>query len=158
MRAGIKGGFMRAIRAGTIIAVALLSAGSIAPALAQEQSTSPAKDYNQRALEIFEFRKAAKSGPERGREIFYYKCWFCHNEFTKDVPKLTGLYQHPTLLSGQPVNDETVKNQIRNGSADMAAYKYTLSEADLNDLVSFIRERCCWDSDAPPPNPRYVAH
>jgi mono/diheme cytochrome c family protein len=148
---------MHAISAAGIIVVAMLTAASsITPALAQEQA--PAKDYNQRALEIYEFRKAAKSGPERGQEIFYYKCWFCHNEFTKDVPKLTGLYQHPTLLSGQPVNDETVKNQIRNGSADMAAYKYTLSEADLNDLVAYIREKCCWDSDAPPLNPRYVAH
>jgi hypothetical protein len=39
----------------------------------------------------------------------------------------------------------------------MAAYKYTLSDADLNDLVSFVRDKCCWDSDAPPLNPRYQA-
>jgi mono/diheme cytochrome c family protein len=124
------------------------------PAPAQQPA---AKDYDQRALEIYEFKKAAASGPERGREIFYYKCWFCHNEFTKDIPKLTGLYQHPALISGEPVNDDTVKNQIRNGSTNMAAYKYTLSEADLNDLVAFLREKCCWDSDAPPLNPRYRA-
>jgi hypothetical protein len=37
----------------------------------------------------------------------------------------------------------------------MAAYKYTLSEADIDDLVSFVRDKCCWDSDAPPLNPRY---
>jgi len=37
----------------------------------------------------------------------------------------------------------TVKNQIRNGSADMAAYKYTLTEADIDDLVSFLRQECC---------------
>jgi virginiamycin B lyase len=116
---------------------------------------APPKDYLQRSLEIFEFKKAASSGPERGREIFYYKCWFCHNEFTKDTPKLTGLYQHSALSNGAPVNDGTVKEQIRHGSADMAAYGSTLSEADLNDLVSFIREQCCWNSDAPPSNPRY---
>ena len=62
-----------------------------------------------------------------------------------------------TAAAGDPLNDETVKNQIRNGSANMAAYKYTLSEADLDDLVSFVREKCCWDSDAPPTNPRYRA-
>jgi mono/diheme cytochrome c family protein len=120
-------------------------------------SRPPAKDYNQRSLEIYEFRKAAPSGPERGQEIFYFKCWFCHNEFTQDIPKLKGLYQKPALVSGQPVNDDTVKNQIRNGSANMAAYKYTLSEDDLNDLVGYIREKCCWDSDAPPLNPRFRA-
>jgi mono/diheme cytochrome c family protein len=124
---------------------------------AQRGSSQVAKDYYQRSLETYEFRKAAQSGPERGREIFYYKCWFCHNEFTKSAPQLTGLYQRGTLLSGLPVNDDTVKDRIRNGGASMAAYKYTLSEADLNDLVSFVREKCCWNSDAPPPNPRYQA-
>ena len=150
---------MRASLKTQMVAGAMLAAASWNNSVsAQDEAKGPAKDYNQRALEIYEFRKAAQSGAERGQEIFYYKCWFCHNEFTKDVPKLTGLYQHAQLLSGQPVNDEAVKNQIRNGSANMAAYKYTLSEADLNDLVSFIREKCCWDSDSPPPNPRFRAN
>ena len=147
---GARPGRGRAI--GAIFAAVLAAAGS-----ASAQQPGAAKDYDQRALEIYEFRKAAASGPERGREIFYYKCWFCHNEFTKNAPQLTGLYQRGTLLSGIPVNDDNVKDRIRNGGAGMAAYKYTLSEADLDDLVSFVRERCCWDSDAPPLNPRYLA-
>lgn len=53
------------------------------------------------------------------------------------------------------MNVDNVKDRIRNGGAGMAAYKYTLSEADIDDLVSFVRTECCWDSDAPPPNPRY---
>ena len=133
-----------------------------APASAQEaaatpQASRPAKDYNQRSLEIFEFRKAARSGVERGQEIFYYKCWFCHNEFTKDIPRLPGLYHRPALISGEPVNDDTVKAKIRDGGPGMAAYKYALSEPDLNDLVSYLREKCCWNSDSPPPNPHYRA-
>jgi mono/diheme cytochrome c family protein len=126
-----------------------------APPGAGSQSSAPIRDNYQRSLETYEFKKAAASGPERGREIFYYKCWFCHNEYTKQAPQLTGLFKRETLLSGLPVNDDTVKDRIRNGGAGMAAYKYTLSEADLNDLVSFVRDKCCWDSDAPPPNPRY---
>jgi mono/diheme cytochrome c family protein len=158
-------GAMRAILVGVGIATVLAAVWGGQTASAQDAavradkaaSNEPAKDYDQRALEIYEFRKAAESGPERGREIFYYKCWFCHNEFTKDVPKLTGLYKHEAMLVGGPVNDEGVKNQIRNGSANMAAYKDTLTNADIDDLVSFIREKCCWDSDAPPHNPRYIA-
>jgi mono/diheme cytochrome c family protein len=132
------------------------------PALAQQaahpdQRDSNSRDRYQRALEIYEFRKAAQSGAERGREIFYYKCWFCHNEFTRDAPRLDGLYEHPSLMSGQPVNDQTVKAKIRDGGPGMAAYKYTLSAADLDDLVAFVRDQCCWNSDAPPLNPRYRA-
>jgi cytochrome c5 len=141
-----------------VSALALAASWGGSGAFAQQEPKAPAKDYNQRALEIYEFKKAAQSGPERGQEIFYYKCWFCHNEFTKDVPKLTDLYQRAQLFSGQPVNDETVKDQIRNGSPSMAAYKYALSDADLNDLVSYLREKCCWDSDSPPANPRFHAN
>jgi len=147
--------------AGAVMLAAFFNAPSV---IAQEAagaaagSAKPvAKDYYQRSLETYEFRKAARSGAERGREIFYYKCWFCHNEYTKQAPQLTGLFKRETLLSGLPVNDDTVKDRIRNGGAGMAAYKYTLSEADLNDLVSFVRDKCCWDSDAPPANPRYRA-
>jgi mono/diheme cytochrome c family protein len=142
-----------------MIAAIGLAGGAAAQQAAPDAKTgTPMRDPYSRALQTYQFKKAAASGPERGREIFYYKCWFCHNEFTKDIPKLTGLYQHPAMIAtGGPVNDEAVKNQIRNGSANMAAYKTTLSEADIDDLVSFIRTDCCWNSDAPPHNPRYIA-
>ncbi len=119
--------------------------------------SAPTRDPYQRSLQTYQFKKAAASGPERGREIFYYKCWFCHNEYTKNAPQLTGLFQRETLLSGLPVTTDTVKDRIRNGGAGMAAYKYTLSDTDLDDLVSFVREQCCWNSDAPPGNPQYRA-
>src|SRR5258707_5522465 len=123
----------------------------------QAQQAEPAKDYNQRALEIFEFRKAAQDGPHRGQEIYYYKCWMCHNELAQGgAPKLGGLFKRTTLVTGDPLNDDTVRNQIRNGSANMPAYKYVMSDADVNDLVSWLHEeKCCWNSDAPPLNPRY---
>jgi virginiamycin B lyase len=126
-------------------------------ATTQAQPAEPVRDYNQRALEIFEFRKAAQSGPERGKEIYYYKCWMCHNELAEGgAPKLNGLFKRATLVTGEPVNDAAVKNQIRNGSANMGAYRYALSEADLNDLVAWLHdENCCWNSDSPPANPRY---
>jgi virginiamycin B lyase len=150
-----------------ILTAAVIGAASaIVGASAQQQArqqpvrgepAEPAKDYNQRALEIYEFRKAAQSGPARGEEIYFYKCWMCHNEVAQGgAPKLVGLYKRATLVSGNPVNDDTVRNQIRNGSANMPAYKYVLSEDDLNDLMNWLRdEKCCWNSDAPPLNPRY---
>jgi cytochrome c5 len=137
--------------------VAMIVATGLAGGAAAQQSDakSPLRDPSSRALQTYQFKKAAANGPERGREIFYYKCWFCHNEYTKHAPQLTGLFQRETLLSGLPVTTETVKERIRNGGENMAAYKYTLSEADIDDLVSFVREECCWNSDAPPLNPAY---
>ena len=130
----------------------------------QKQASAPAPaadappaDYYQRSLEIFEFKRGAASGVERGKEIYYYKCWFCHNDLAEGAPKLVGVYQRGTLVTGRPATDEGIKEQIREGSAGMASYKYTLSEKDIDDLVTFIREACCWKDDEPPLNPRYVA-
>src|SRR5258706_4473454 len=97
------------VTAAVVLLVAAASAQDAAP------PNAAARDPYQRSLQVYEFRKAAPSGPERGQEIFYYKCWFCHNEYTKDIPKLTGIYQHANLISGEPVNDDTVKAKIRNG-------------------------------------------
>jgi mono/diheme cytochrome c family protein len=131
--------------------------GASAFAQAKVEPTRPVKDYLQRSEEILEFRRAAASGPDRGQEIFYYKCWMCHNEFAKGAPSLKGLFTHAAMVSGEPMSEEAVKNQIRNGSANMAAYKYALNDADVNDLLAYLKEKCCWDSDSPPPNPRYIA-
>ena len=129
------------------------------PAPQRAVQTSPPEppfaDPYQRSVAIYSFHKAANSGPDRGREIFYYKCWFCHNEFAQGAPPLKGVFQRNKLLSGRPANEDGIKDEIRNGGAGMAAYKYVLTDADLNDLVSYIREQCCWDSNSPPPNPRY---
>lgn len=122
----------------------------------EEKIVEPAKDYYQRSLQIYEFKQAADHGMERGREIFYYKCWFCHNEFVKSSPQLDTLFTRATMIFGQPVTDENVRKQILDGSPGMAAYKHTLSKADLDDLMAYLKSgECCWDSDAPPPNPLY---
>ena len=125
--------------------------------LARPAPEGAVADNDQRSLRIYEFRKAANSGPDRGREIFYYKCWFCHNEFAgkTSAPDLATVYKREKLLSGRPTTDDGIKDEIRNGGEGMAAYKYVLNEADLNDLAAYIREKCCWDSRSPPPNPRY---
>ncbi len=115
----------------------------------------PFADPYQRSVAIYSFRKAAMSGPDRGREIFYYKCWFCHNEFAKGAPPLKGVFQRQQLSSGRPATVDGIKDEIRNGGPGMAAYKYVLNDADLNDLVTYIHDDCCWDSNSPPPNPRY---
>jgi len=132
----------------------------------QQQAAAPApappaepamRDPYQRSLAIYECKKAAQSGPDRGREIFYYKCWFCHNEFAKGAPALKGVFQRDKLLSGRPTTEDGIKDEIRNGGAGMAAYKYTLNDADLSDLAAYLKDQCCWDSNSPPPNPRYRA-
>src|SRR6266850_274107 len=110
--------FERAIDVCSAFIVAALLCGTgyfSLPVSAQPEPKQSPKDYLQRSLQIYEFRKAAADGAERGQEIFYYKCWFCHNEYVKDIPQLKGLFQKANLVSGLPVNEANVKDRLRNG-------------------------------------------
>ena len=114
----------------------------------------------QRSTEIYNLNTLAPDGARRGEELYYYKCWMCHNAYSVEAGTpatlLKDLYQRPMLLSGQPVNDETVAEKIRNGGPGMPGYRYSLSDRDIADLLSYIREgECCFEGEEPPPNPRY---
>ena len=121
-------------------------------------------DEYQRSGQILYHKLMGKSGWERGQHIYYLKCWICHNDFTIAAdpkgagPTLKGLYKRPRLVSGQPVNDETVAAKIRDGGPGMPAYRHGMSDQDLKDLVTYLREKCCWDEYNPPANPRYRYH
>jgi streptogramin lyase len=64
-------------------------------------------------------------------------------------------------MSGKPVSDETVREQIKNGGPGMPAFGTTLSDPDIADLLAYIKEgKCCIEGEELPPNPWYraVAH
>ena len=160
------------IRLQCAFALGMLFWMGIPPARAQaaSQSGSSASGGNQqydpyqRSGDVFYMNRMAKSGWERGKEIWYMKCWICHNDYTREAndpkvapvaPTLKELYKRPVLLSGQPVNDDTVKAKIRGGGPNMPGYQYVLTDKDLTDLVDYLRDHCCWDEQNPPPNPRF---
>ena len=141
----------------------LFSLAALAQTTSQSGSSADYDPY-QRSGDVFYMNRMGQAGWERGREIWYMKCWICHNEYTIKAnnpqvapvaPTLKELYKRPVLLSGKPVNDDTVKDQIREGSRQMPAYKYVLTDKDLEDLVDYLRDHCCWDEQNPPPNPRF---
>jgi len=127
---------------------------------AQQQAAGRAnasRDPYQRSADIYRYQTAGKSGPARGEAIYYYKCWICHNQLTTTGgPHLKGLFGRATLAGGGPVNDQTVREKIRNGGPGMPRFAATLPEADLDDLISYLKDsKCCFEGQEPPPNPRY---
>jgi cytochrome c2 len=125
----------------------------------QNAAEKPAqKDDYQRSTEIYGYRTTAESGPKRGEELYYYKCWICHNQFVKTGPQLKDLFKRPTFsTSDDPITDQSVAEKIRSGGPGMPSFGATLKQADIADLISYIKEGCCFDSENPPPNPRYRA-
>ena len=156
----------RELAIGFGLALAWLAAIPYAPAV-QAESVSPTPgaapfpaplyDPSLRDLNYYRYTRVAASGAERGRELYYFKCWQCHNEFQTTAPQLKGLYQNGTLISGAPVNDFTLSERIKNGGEGMPSFRFELSDTDVADLVAFVRDKCCWDPENPPPNPQYHA-
>jgi hypothetical protein len=93
--------------------------------------------------------------------IYYYKCWVCHNDYTiaagSPAPTVKDLFKRTELRTGDPVNDATVTNQIRHGSAQMPAFGSFLKDNDIADLLAYLHDKCCYEETNPPRNPWYRA-
>ena len=143
----------RLIKAAALVLTVELAAVLLGVDLAGQTATT--KDEYQRSADIHGMKTSAASGPRRGEEVYYYKCWYCHNQYAKTGPPLKGLFTR-ALSSGQPVSDQTVAEKIRQGGQVMPSYRYVLTDADLADLLSYVKDpTCCFEGDEPPPNPRY---
>ena len=151
---------------GVFLAVGLLvgwrTFAQTPPAARSGQGTSSSAGLAaQRSVAIYNFKATAESGPLRGEEIYYFKCWICHNQYTikagTGAVPLKDLFKRERLVStGQPVSNETVAEKIKNGSQRMPAYRHILTDKDLEDLLSYLRdEKCCFEGDEPPRNPAY---
>jgi hypothetical protein len=56
-------------------------------------------DDLQRSYRINTYAVAATGGAGRGENIYFYKCWMCHNEYTQSAPGLKGLFDRTSLVS-----------------------------------------------------------
>src|SRR5438094_10163050 len=90
----------------------------------------------QRSSEILYFKRCAERGSERGKEIYFYKCWVCHNDYTRAAgttgPTLRDLYKRPRLRSGEPINDQTVTAKIKTSGPGHRVTQYQLTEHDID--------------------------
>jgi virginiamycin B lyase len=115
-------------------------------------------DDLQRSARLDNYKVIADSGAGRGENIYFYKCWMCHNQYAKTGPYLKELFKHESLMSGDPVTEANVAAKIREGGPGMPAFGTTLKEADIADVVTYIKEgKCCVEGENPAANPWYRA-
>src|SRR5579863_7020202 len=79
-------------------------------------------DDLQRSRRLDTYTILADSGASRGENIYFYKCWMCHNQYTKTAPLLKNLFQRENLTSGDPVNDDNVTSKIKEGGPGMPSF------------------------------------
>jgi streptogramin lyase/mono/diheme cytochrome c family protein len=106
----------------------------------------------QRSYLIDHYLEVADRGLDRGENIYYHKCWVCHNQYYKGAPHLTEVFQ------GAGLDDETISSKIRDGGTGMPSFHTTLSDSDIADLVSYLHSgKCCFEGVDPPLNQQYRA-
>ena len=78
-----------------------------------------------------------------GKELFASKnCALCHNadsDEKKIGPGLKGLYARGTMQDGTKVTDESITDRILNGKAPMPPYKDQLTDAEVKQLVAYLK-------------------
>ena len=113
---------------------------------------APAPVEYQRSYRIDHYLELSDSGVARGENIYFHKCWVCHNQYQSSAPRLT------ELMQGGGLGADALATQIKNGGVGMPSFRTTLSEKDLADLVRYMRAgKCCFEGDILPVNPQYRA-
>ena len=144
--------------AGTVVWLGIASAAPRPRPAADADRDKMAVDNLQRSLQLDTYRIDGDSGAARGEVIYAYKCWMCHNKYTKGGPYLADLYSRSSLLIGGAVNDQTVAAKIKNGGPQMPAFHTVLSDSDVADIIAYIHSgKCCVEGENPPMNPAYRA-
>jgi streptogramin lyase/cytochrome c5 len=114
------------------------------------------RDDLQRSYRTDHYLEVAESGADRGENIYWHKCWACHNKYQQAAPTLEGLFQQPALITGVPVNEENVAAHIKKGGPGMPSFGTTLSNSDVADVVSYLHSaKCCVEGERLPANPWY---
>jgi virginiamycin B lyase len=151
-------GALAAILSFAIPAARRAAAGPLPGRTADNASPDVLHDDLQRSYRIDHYDEVADSGPARGENIYWHKCWVCHNKYQQAAPQLEGLFKLPALITGVAVNDETVAAHIKKGGPGMPSFRTTLSDADVADVVSYLHgEKCCVEGESLPANPWYRA-
>jgi streptogramin lyase/mono/diheme cytochrome c family protein len=149
---------MAMVVAGATARLGIAKAAPKPPKAAAAADTPITNDDLQRSRRLDTYTILADSGASRGENIYFYKCWMCHNQYAKTGPLLKDLYQRDTLSSGDPVNDDNITAKIKEGGAGMPAFRTSLSDTDIADLRAYFHSgKCCVEGENPPANPWYRA-
>jgi streptogramin lyase/mono/diheme cytochrome c family protein len=131
-------------------------AGRSSDGAADTPTPAAYRDDLQRSYRTDHYLEVAESGVDRGENIYWHKCWACHNKYQQAAPTLEGLFKQPALITGVPVNEENVAAHIKKGGPGMPSFRTTLSDSDVADVVSYLHsEKCCVEGEHLPANPWY---
>jgi len=78
----------------------------------------------------------------RGRRVYEAQCERCHEPYSSagvHGPSLKKLGTRQYLPSGMPVNDDRLTDVIMMGKAKMPAFRGTIGDQQLQDLLTYLK-------------------
>jgi mono/diheme cytochrome c family protein len=85
---------------------------------------------------------AGKADPEKGKAVFAEQCGVCHNadsDVKKIGPGLKGLFKREKMGNGKKLTETAIRAKIDDGGNGMPAYKETLSDAEKDDVIAYLK-------------------
>ena len=80
-----------------------------------------------------------------GRSIFQTRCAMCHvgqapaSEMATPAEQRRPATMGPLLSKASTANDAVVRQKIKDGSARMPGYKYTFNDAQVEQVIAFMK-------------------
>lgn len=103
-----------------------------AAAMAQQKTTKKANGGSKDSAAV-----------ARGKDVFDKKCGICHfadSDAKKIGPGLKGLSKRGAFtVNNNKVTDETLKTWIENGDSLMPPFKDVLDEAQIKDVIAYVK-------------------
>lgn len=88
-------------------------------------------------------KPALNAKAKRGSAIFQQNCASCHNKQPDDStpfgpPNLHGIFSSKPMMSPAPTVAKATET-IKNGKAPMPAFGSILTEAQINDVIAYLK-------------------
>jgi len=85
----------------------------------------------------------SKGSATKGKEVFDQKCGICHfadSDAKKIGPGLKGISKRGTFtVNNNKFTEETLKTWIENGDQLMPPFKDVLDEAQIKDVIAYVK-------------------
>lgn len=100
--------------------------------------SKPGKEPAKKATQA----KATAGNTTKGKALYKENCGICHysaNTAKKIGPGLRGIYKRGKFADGKKVDDASMQGWILKGGVDMPSFEGALTEAQIRDLVAYLR-------------------
>lgn len=98
-----------------------------------------ARDFPQSQQAPADTRAAERDAIKRGETVFTRHCPICHLGRPSEARPFIGRSLRGILKNTKPAQETAVREAIRKGNDKMPGFQYTLTPAQIDDLIAYLK-------------------